>query len=95
MAEHARGLLVQHGIPCMLRNVNLSGAAGELPPTECWPEVWVLDDADLEEASRFLETALQPDTTTGPAWRCRCGELLEAQFTSCWQCGRERDAAHD
>ncbi len=29
------------GIECMIRNQYLSGAAGGLPPNECWPELWI------------------------------------------------------
>jgi len=32
--------------------------------------------------------------TYRPAWRCsQCGEVHGGQFTACWKCGREADAA--
>jgi hypothetical protein len=84
------------GIRCLLRNAYLGGAAGELPVNECWPEIWVLDDADAPRAERLLREAAAPPAAAGP-WRCpACGETLEASFGQCWHCGTERGtSAHD
>ncbi len=89
MAGYMMGLLEQAGIECMLRNDLLWGAMGQLPPTECWPEVWVCDDADYGRALALIEDARKPLPRSWP-WTCACGERLEGQFTACWRCGRER-----
>lgn len=91
MATHVQALLQQAGIDCMVQKQNLAGAAGELPPFECWPEVWVCDDADSDRAADVIEQGLAGDTSAA-AWRCACGEQLEGQFSHCWHCGAERPA---
>lgn len=86
-------LLGAAGIACLVRNRYLGGAIGELPLNECWPELWVLDDADLRPAELIVREALAPPMGSQSAWRCpRCGEALEAQFELCWQCGSVRPA---
>ena len=79
------------GIRCLLRNQYLTGALGELPVTECWPQVWVLDERDEQRALRLIAEALPRDGAQGEPWTCGvCGERLEAQFQQCWQCGARR-----
>jgi hypothetical protein len=41
---HLRELLEHHHITCIAKNEFLLGGAGELPPTECWPELWITED---------------------------------------------------
>ena len=36
--------LEAQGIECVLRGEHLLGGVGELPPIECWPELWVVDE---------------------------------------------------
>ena len=82
------GALRAEGIACELRNTTLSGAMGEIPFLECAPQLWIRDEADEARALALLEHLRRP--VTGPAWRCACGEELEAQFASCWSCGAAR-----
>jgi len=87
---HLKDVLEQHGIPCVLKNPFLQGGAGELPPIECWPEIWVTEDRDYERAREVLDAVLAEQETAAP-WTCpQCGERLEGQFTECWQCGASR-----
>lgn len=82
-----RGLLERAGIACITKNEQLAGALGDIPFLECEPELWILHDADLPQATRILEAHRAPAHTTGQ-WRCRqCGELIDGQFEACWQCG--------
>lgn len=91
-AHHARNLLHAEGIHAVLKNEILSSGAGELPPTECQIEVWVLDDADACRAESILRDSARARPAAAP-WRCTdCGEALEPQFTACWRCGRSRTA---
>ena len=46
LAGYLRAVLEEHGIGCIVKNEYLLGGAGELPPSECWPEVWVVEDGD-------------------------------------------------
>jgi len=84
--HHARNLLEAAGIAAVVKNQYLSSAMGELPPAECQPQLWVVNDSDAGRAERLL-FATEP---VGPAWQCSCGETLGGQFTQCWRCGAYR-----
>ncbi len=86
LVGHLEEALREQGIPCVVRNRYLSGGAGELPPTELWPQVWV-DGTHYLRAREILQ-ALLPEPEPAPPWRCPgCGESLEGQFGACWRCG--------
>ncbi len=52
---------------------------------------WIEDDKKYERAWEVLEKNGVTGDVTLPTWTCtRCGEKLEGQFTSCWQCGESR-----
>ena len=89
-AEHYANVLRAAGFACNVRGAALYGAVGDIPWQECAPEVWLRNDDDLDLATRVLEELAM--ASKGEAWRCdRCGETLEPQFATCWQCGKERD----
>jgi hypothetical protein len=50
-----RTMLEEHGIACIVKNDFLSGGLGEAPPLSCWPELWILDDADESRARYLIE----------------------------------------
>ena len=57
LAGYLRAVLEEHGIGCIVKNEYLLGGAGELPPTECWPELWVVEDGDEARARAIVEEA--------------------------------------
>lgn len=84
-------IIESQGIHCVVKNELLSGAVGELPPIECWPELWIIDDDQFEWARRLVEATLNSHEEVREIWQCpHCGELLEGQFTQCWRCGQVR-----
>lgn len=84
-------VLEQAGIPCLLRNQYLAGALGDLPFNDCWPQLWVLHDADVRAALRLISERVPAVTVVLPGWECSvCREHLEGQFHQCWRCGAER-----
>ena len=85
-----KGILEQEGIPCLMKNQTLAGAMGEIPALECWPELWITDERDLSLAMKIVQAALSPLSENALPWHCSCGEEIEAQFTACWQCMRQR-----
>jgi hypothetical protein len=94
MVGHLKNVLATFGINCIARNVDLNSAAGELPPIECWPELWVIDDAKAARAKGILKRALAPLRSVKKPWVCGgCGETIEGQFVECWNCGRDRSGA--
>ena len=81
--------LERENIPCLIKNEFGSGGAGELPPVEVWPEVWILDDTQYERASELVLQVQQGDSE--PKWICNyCREPNEASFESCWKCRNDR-----
>lgn len=78
------------GIRARITGSYLSGAIGELPPSEVIG-VW-LDEAQHHERARsiindFESSRRQP----GRDWQCAgCGEWAGGEFGACWKCGRSR-----
>jgi hypothetical protein len=72
------------GIDASVQREFLRSAAGELPPDQCQPEVWIKDplqEARAHALLRLLRHARQH------RWLCPCGELVEGGFEQCWNCG--------
>ena len=76
--------LCQAGIAATVQRQYLSSVAGELPPDQCLPEIWVTRDEQEAEARIFLR---QLQHMPQRRWTCACGELVEGGFESCWNCG--------
>ena len=89
MSGYVKSLLESCNIECMIKNQLLAGAIGEIPPIECWPEVWIMDDEDYSDAMELIKSAIS-DHKTNSFWKCHCGETIEGQFSACWSCGAER-----
>ncbi len=91
MVQTFKSVLDSYGIPCEVRGEYRSSAMGEVPPTECWTELWVLDDHRVEEAQDILARAKDAPPEQGPSTTCRCcGERIEGPFDRCWKCGTAR-----
>lgn len=88
-----KGILENEGIEVDVRGDWLFAARGELAMTsDTLPSVWVINDSDFaratELAAAFFQNQAQPD---GEDWKCAgCGEQVEPQFGSCWNCRAER-----
>ncbi len=96
LAQHWVNLLETAGIPCELHNRYLQGALGDIPASECGPEIWLNDERDTKLAQHLLDQARRGPVAGAKPWRCgHCAEMLEAQFTVCWQCGTARDPLAD
>lgn len=92
IGQHWVNVLAIAGIACELQNRYLNGALGDIPADQCAPELWLIDERDLVIAKKLIEAAARGPASDAPAWRCgHCGEILEAQFTVCWQCGTARN----
>jgi Putative prokaryotic signal transducing protein len=76
--------LQQAGVAASMQRYFLGGVAGELPPDQCLPEVWIADAADEARARAVLE---QLQNLPQHRWHCSCGELVEGGFEACWNCG--------
>lgn len=77
--------LQEAGIAVSVQRQFLAGAAGQLPPDQCLPELWLLHD---EQESRALTLLKDLRELPQRRWQCTCGEVVEGGFESCWNCGR-------
>lgn len=88
--HHLKDLLEDKGIKSIIKNELLSGGVGDLPPTEVWPELWVINKEDKMPAERIVDEFLQSIKANSESWKCTsCGEEIEGQFNICWSCGQE------
>lgn len=84
--NHYKNVLESEGIPCLVKNDILTGIAGEMPLTEIWPELWVINDIDFDRAEQLIAEDIADESPSAP-WHCRnCGEENEGQFAACWNC---------
>ena len=72
------------GFSASVQRYFLGGLAGELPPDQCLPEIWIAH-AHEERAAKDLLHQLQ--NLPQRRWVCACGETVEGGFEACWQCG--------
>ena len=85
-----QNLLESNHIPCLIKNLYLTGAMGGLPPNECWLELWIFDDTKYHDAQTLI-TNFQTAPVNAKPWQCpKCGEWIEGQFTDCWKCAGSR-----
>ena len=91
LLSHLKNALAAQGIECVLRGQHLLGGVGELPPIECWPELWVLDDQQAATAKSHIDTLFATAAKDEEPWTCAaCGEECLGAFTDCWSCGVAR-----
>lgn len=84
-----KDLLENEAISCFIKNEGLAIAQGEIPITECYPEVWILNDEDYAKAADVLSGFQTPQSEGRNSWVCpTCGETIEGQFSDCWKCGK-------
>jgi hypothetical protein len=78
-------LLGQAGVSASVQRAFAGSIAGQIPPDQALPEVWIADDEDPQRAQALLDALRAPQSRR---WHCRgCGELVEGPFEQCWNCG--------
>ncbi|RYX93054.1 MAG: DUF2007 domain-containing protein [Comamonadaceae bacterium] len=82
-------VLRQAGFTASVQRYFLSSIAGDLPPDQCQPEVWLTHDHE-EPLARAVLDDLQ--NTPQRRWNCVCGEQIDGGFEQCWQCGTDMPA---
>lgn len=89
-AHLLRGFLEAHGIEALVQGDHLFGGRGEIPLTfDTLPTVWAVRPSEHARAQSLLaEWQERPRLAD---WACRaCGEHIDGEFESCWQCGAMR-----
>lgn len=92
LVGHYQSVLESNDIPTYMKNRFGTSGAGELPFIEVIPQLWVLNESDIERA-RDLIQELHGSEKQQPAnaWTCsECGTPQEAAFTHCWKCSTAR-----
>lgn len=82
-------MLREAGMDVSLQRYYLSGVAGDLPPDQCLPEVWVTHDEQEARARELLDGLTHLPQRR---WACACGETVEGGFEQCWNCERPMPA---
>lgn len=80
-----QAMLEDNDIPTIIKNYYLTSGVGDLPANECVPELWIIQDEQLDEARNLLSVE------KSNSWVCKCGEKITGQFAQCWKCGNLRD----
>ena len=86
-AHLLRGLLAQSGIDARVFNENAQGGMGEIPFTHAYPEVWLVNPADLARARAIIGQFECPQASAAEIRCPGCAEENPANFQVCWSCG--------
>jgi hypothetical protein len=90
-AQLLRSALESEGIAAIVQGEHLTAIHGEIPGGACAEyRVCLVDDDQLPKAGWFATQWLEEGAPGFAApWVCAaCGERHEAQFESCWKCGK-------
>jgi hypothetical protein len=78
-------VLTGAGLAVSVQRAFASGIAGEIPPDQALPELWLADESRWAEARALLHGLQHP---VERRWACPgCGEVIDGPFDQCWQCG--------
>ena len=82
-----QSVLESHGIKTFIKNQFGSSVMGEVPFVEVVPQLYVLEDKDLERALQLIEQEA-PKSEAAEDWVCPdCGAEVDGHFARCWRCG--------
>ena len=90
-----KGILDSYGIEAKVEDDQLLGLVGGIGYTEAVvPTVWIFDNTRYDEALIIVKEYEEKRTSTkdGEKWVCSvCQEVLDEQFTECWNCNSSRE----
>ena len=78
-----------NGIAAHVFNEFSNGAVGELPFTHTWPEVWVENDQDEDNALTIVKECQLVDFVDSEFACPACGQLNPVNFEICWSCSTQ------
>ena len=65
--------------------------AGQIPPDQALPELWLQDESQSRAARALLHALQHPPERR---WACAgCAEVIDGPFDTCWCCGAAAPAA--
>ena len=78
-------LLSHAGVATTVQRQYASSIAGEVPPDQTLPELWLQDASQFDHATRLLHELRHP---VHRRWVCPgCREQIDGPFEQCWNCG--------
>ena len=78
-------MLTHGGVDATVQRAWAGSIAGEIPPDQALPEVWVMDDSQLDQARVLLHELRHAPWRH---WVCpACHEQVDGPFDQCWNCG--------
>jgi len=78
------------GMQARVTGTYLSGAIGELPPTEVIG-VWLEQEQHMQRAREVIEDYEASQRRNASDWYCSgCREEVGGEFGACWNCGKVR-----
>ena len=73
------------GLRVTVQRAFAGSIAGEIPPDQALPELWLIDDAQAMAARQLLHQLQNPAERR---WACPgCAEVIDGPFETCWNCG--------
>jgi uncharacterized paraquat-inducible protein A len=80
-------LLSEAGIAAHVFNANAQSGMGELPFTETFPQVWVMNDEQASRAEKIVRDYKSAPIDHRIVHCAECHEENPANFEVCWKCG--------
>ena len=86
-----QSILASEGVETLVKNYELSATAGVIAPSDCFPELWIVEDSDFERAVEVLNSYNSSSPVTEASWVCsKCGSSVDGNFGACWNCSTPR-----
>ena len=83
--------LVAAGIEARVLNEHAQGGMGEIPFTQVYPEIWIMQESDSVQAREII-AAFERPPSSHKTIRCKaCAEINPPGFEICWHCGKPLD----
>ena len=84
-------MLNSAGFAVSVQRAYAGGIAGEIPPDQALPELWLHDDHQARAAGQCLHGLQNPPERR---WACPgCAEVIDGPFEQCWNCGSTAPAS--
>ena len=78
-------MLNHAGVATTVQRAYAAGISGEIPPDQSLPELWVMEDGQIQAARDLLPKLQHPPSRL---WVCQgCAERIDGPFEQCWNCG--------
>jgi hypothetical protein len=88
LANNMKNLIEAQNIEVFLKNEFAQGAVGEISAFDSWPEVWVTNDIDYNQAIEIVNSSQSSKNDID--WTCtNCSETNDYSFEICWNCQHE------